>query len=319
MAQGGLLAAYLIVGVDQLKRNRAVHRLKGRLEPGLEAFNLDERNNPADVGAEDIVLSLNTLPVGQGFRLVLVHDAAKLAKPTSEAIVSYLANPNPDCVLCLEAESLAKGTRLYKAVAKVGKQAIVACDAIQSRNLPGHVVRVAQSLGIRMDQAAAQELVSRVGEDTTLLERTIRSLGEQCGGSIGMAEVEANVARTAEVKPWEFLDKVAEGDARRALELYHHMPDPSHLALLTLLTRRVRELICARALIDRGRANLLAKELGRMDWQVRSVAQSARRYSVAQLNSCLAACAACERELKSGADGETSFVRLVLKIALPDA
>lgn len=315
MAGSGLLAAYLVVGVDQLKRDTAIRRLKARLEPGLDAFNLDERTASANLGAQDLQVSLNTLPVGQGFRLVLVHDARALAKATSEMIVSYLQNPNPDCVLCLEAESLPKTTRLYKAVAKVGKRSIISCDAIKPRDLPAYVVKLARSLRCNMDQAAARELVSRVGEDTTLIERTIRTLLEQCGANISIADVEANVARTAEVKPWDFLDKVAAGDTRRALELYRHMQNPSHLALVSLLTRRVRDLICARSLMDRGKQRQIAQTLGRQDWQVRGLVDSARRYSAQGLCRCLAACATCEGELKTGADPEASFLRLVLLVA----
>lgn len=314
MAGSGLLPAYLIVGVDQLKRETAMRRLKGRLEQGLEAFNLDERTAGPGIEPAELLTSLNTLPMGSGFRLVLIHEADKLAKPVSEAIISYLGNPNPDCVLCLEAESLSKGTRLYKALAKVGRQSVITCDAIKPRDLPAYVVKLAKSLGISIDQRAAQELVSRAGEDTTLLERTIRSLGEQCGATIRLADVEQNVARTAEVKPWEFLDKASAGDARRALELYRHMQNPSHLALVSLLTRRVRDLICARSLYDRGQQSQIASALGRQEWQVRNLVQSARRYTPEQLKACLEACATCERELKGGVDGEASFIKLVLFI-----
>ena len=314
MAGSGLAAAYLIVGVDQLKRETATRRLKGRLSSGFEAFNLDERTASANLTAADLLVSLNTLPGGGGFRLVLIHDAGKLSKPVSEAIIGYLADPNPDCVLCLVAESLSKGTRLYKAIAKVDRRAVISCDAIKPRELPGYVLRLARSLGISIDQAAARELVSRVGEDTTLLERTLRSLGEQCGATIALEDVERYVARTAEVKPWEFLDKVAAGDAARALELYHSMQNPSHLALLALLTRRVRDLICARSLMDRGQGGQVATELGRQEWQIRETVAAARRRSPARLSECLAACAQCERELKGGAEVETAFVTLLLEL-----
>ena len=311
MADHGLLSAYLAVGADQLKRETVVRRLKGRLESGLEAFNLDERTASSDLSANDVVLSLNTLPMGSGFRLVLIHDAGALSKAVSEAIIGYLQNPNPDCVLCLETESLSKGTRLYKAVASVGRQSVIVCDAIKPRDLPAYVMRLAKSLRIDIDSSAAQELVSRVGDDTTLIERTIRSLGEQCGGRITIADVEQNIARTAEVKPWEFLNMVAMGDIRRALELYRHMINPSHLALVTLLTQRVRELICARSLAERGRQRDVAHELGKAEWQVRDTIRAAVRYSPAQLMACLSACATCERELKSGSDEETAFLRLI--------
>lgn len=316
MAEAALLPAYLVVGVDQLKRKTVLKRLKSRLEPGLEAFNLDERTAGPDLDAGELICALNTLPVGQGFRLVIIHDAGGMAKAVSEAIVRYLSDPNSLCVLCLEAEVLAKNTRLYRAVAAVGKQAVITCDAISARNLPNYVVRLARSIGITIDMAAAQELVGRVGEDTTLIERTLRSLAEQSARTtISIADVEAQVVRTADVRPWEFLDKVCAGDARRALELYRHMQKPSHIALVSLLTRRVRELICARSLIDRGQQKQIASELGRQEWQVRSVIQSAHRYSPESLARCLRACALCERELKSGADEETAFIELVLVVA----
>lgn len=319
MAAPKLLAAYLIVGGDQLKRETAMSRLKARMDPGLAAFNLDERTASADLDPTDIAISLNTLPMGDGFRLVLLHDANKLPKPVSETIISYLENPNPGCVLCLDCETLAKNTRLYKAVARVGKRSVIDCTPIKARDLPAYLIKHAAAKGLSLDARAAAELISRVGDNTTLLDRQLTTLGEVCAtpGIITVQDVENNVARTAEVKPWEFLDKVAAGDKRRAIELYRHMQNPSHIALLTLLTRRVRELVCARALADRGQANRLAAELGKQAWQVRSVSQAARRFSMTQLQSCLASCAKCERDLKSGADGETTFLRLVLTICDP--
>jgi DNA polymerase-3 subunit delta len=314
-----LLPAYLVVGADQLKRETAVTRLKARLDQGLAAFNLDERTASSDMDPTDIAISLNTLPLGESFRLVLIHDANKLPKPVSETIVSYLTNPNPGCVLCLVAETLAKNTRLYKAVAKVGKRSVIDCTPLKTRDLPSYLMKHAQAMGIMLDARAAAELVSRVGESTVLLDQQLKTLREICAqtGRIELRDVETHVARTAEVKPWEFLDKVASGDSRRALELYRHMQNPSHLALLTLIVRRVRELICARSLMDRGQERGVAQALGRQEWQVRSVVQAARRFSVSQLVDVLAACATCERELKGGADGETSFLRLVLFICNP--
>ncbi len=315
----GLLPAYLIVGGDQLKRETAMTRLKARLDEGLAAFNLDERTASGDMDPTDIAISLNTLPVGDAFRLVLIHEANKLPKPVSETIVSYLSNPNPGCVLCLEAETLAKNTRLYKSVKGVGQRSVIECTPIKARDLPAYLIKHAGAKGVRLDAGAAKELVSRVGESTVLLDRQLTTLAELCAasGRITVEDVEEHVARTAEVKPWEFLDKVAEGDAARALELYGNMQSPSHIALLSLLTRRVRELICARSLMDRGQASQVASELGRQEWQVRSVVQSSRRFSQAQLVACLKACAVCERKLKSGEDPETSFLKLVLQICHP--
>ena len=52
-------------------------------------------------------------------RLVHVRNADKLKKTDSEAIISYLKSPCETTVLLLEAEKLAKNTRLYKAIAAI--------------------------------------------------------------------------------------------------------------------------------------------------------------------------------------------------------
>lgn len=318
MAQttSGLLPAYLIVGSDDLKRRTAATRLKGRLDQGFAAFNLDERTASSDLEATDLLASLNTLPMGDTFRLVLIDRADKLPKPTSEAIVTYLADPNPACVLCLVAESLPKNTRLYKAVAKVGKKAIVDCTPKKRWELPPQVVRMAAAYGMSMDQQAAAELVSRVGESTTMIDAQLKVLAELCSDTrtITIADVERNITRIAEVKPWDFLDAVCARDAAKALGLYHLMQNPSQVALCSLLTGRVRELLCAKSLDARGQGAALASELGKQAWQVKSHQGWARRFAAGELEHALVACAACERALKSGTDADVAFTELVVGI-----
>ena len=317
MAQG-LLSAYLVVGGDELKAREVTARLKKRLEPGLEAFNLDERVASADVDARELLASLNTLPLGSGFRLVLVRDAEKLPKEASEALIGYLADPNPSTVLCLVSERLAKTTRLYKAVAKVGPQAIIDCTPAKRWDLPRRVVKMAQVKGMRMDEAAASELVARVGESTTMLDRQVATLGELCRGAgvITRADVERYVTRIAEVKPWDFLDAVCARDGARALELYSLMQGASEVALVAMLVGRIRELVCAKSLAERGQASELARTLGKQAWQVKSHAGWARRFSLSELTAGLDACARCDRALKSGADPRTAFTTLVVKLCV---
>lgn len=312
----GLLCAYAAIGTDEARRKEVVRRLKARLDPGMAAFNLDERAASADMDPGGLVASLNTLPVGSAFRLVVVTGADHLPKAVSEAIVSYLDNPNPGCVLLLVADSLSKGTRLYKAVARQGKSSIIECAAKKAWELPGYLAKRSAARGMPIDVDAAQELVERVGESTLMLDRQVSSLWELCGqnGRITLADVQDHVARTAEVKPWGFLDAVCNRDATKALTLYNLMRNPSEIALLALLGGRIRELICAKSLDARGEGALLAKELGKQGWQVKNHLRWARRFQPGQLERCLMDCAACDAALKSGANPRTSFTRLVLRV-----
>lgn len=311
-----LLPAYLVVGADELKRKSAITRLKGYLDEGLAAFNLDEIVPTADTDPTSVISSLNTLPVGNSPRIVIIEPADKLPKPVSEALVAYLKDPNLACTLLLSATTLAKSTRLYKAVAKVGPKAVIDCTPATRRDLPGYVQKLARSHGLTIDQDAARALVDRVGESTTMLDTQLRTLSALKGGQgqVTLVDVEASVARVAEVKPWEFLDRLSEKDARRSLELYALLRGSSQVGLLTLVTIRIRELICARALDARGEGAGVARALGKQDWQVRNYARWARRFAPGELERDLAACASCERALKGSANSDSAFLSLIATI-----
>ena len=311
-----LLPAYLIVGSDELKAKEVAARLRKRLEPGFEAFNLDEHVANSDMEPSALLSSLNTLPFGTGFRLVMIQSAEHLPKDVSEAIIKYLNDPNQGCVLCLVAEKLPKTARLYKAVAKLGKQAIIDCTPAKRWELPKRMDRMAQQRGMRINEDASKELIARVGESTTMLDRQIGTLSELCRGAgvITRADVERYVTRIAEVKPWDFLDTICERDASRALELYDLMQDPSEIALVSMLVVRLRELVCAQSLASRRESATLASTLGKQAWQVKNHTRWASKFGKGELANALKACARCDRLLKSGGDVRIEFTNLIIEV-----
>ena len=316
-----LLPAYLIVGADELKRDAAVRRLRSRVPADMADFNLDELDGASLEEPGQLISSAQTMPFCADFRLVIVNGAGELAKPVSEAVVSYLADPNPQCVLCLVADKLAKNTRLYKAVAKVGPRSVIDCAPLKRWELPPYVVRLAQKRGLSMDNAAAQELVERVGESTVALDNQIATLAQLVGdaGRITLADVEANVAQIAEVSPWAFADAVCERNAPRAMEMLNLMKAPSLVFLHSVLVGRLRELICAKSLDARGAASGLARELGRQSWQVKNHVRWSRAFGEEELVELLGQAAVCERALKGSQYSEAAFARFVLAMASPNA
>ena len=108
--QNQLLAAYLAVGEDALKREAVITRLRARLAKlGDLSFNADDFDGETAAGA-DIADACNTMPFASPVRLVYVRNAEKLKKADSEEIVAYLGSPSDSTVLALEAEKLAKNT-----------------------------------------------------------------------------------------------------------------------------------------------------------------------------------------------------------------
>ncbi len=323
--QTPLLPAYLVVGEDALKRSTVLERLRKRLaEHGDLSFNFDTFEGDTALGA-DIVSACNTMPFASGVRLVLVRNVDKLKKADSEELIAYLKAPSEQTVLALEAEKLAKNTRLYKAVAAVGKSAVIDCAPIKSYELPKTVRAMAVGHGCAFTEGAAERLVELVGENTVHLDNEIRKIALAHRGSDPVTENEvlSLVSRTAEAKPWEFVDALAARDARKCLSCWTRMESASPHALIAMCTTRIRELICARAMIDRGNPRAIAKALaaysGRSvpEWRVKNHATWARRFTRAELRCALVSARDAERAMKSGADANDVFLRWALSVCAP--
>ncbi|WP_291288374.1 DNA polymerase III subunit delta [Enorma sp.] len=317
MASATLLPAYLLVGPDEVKRDAAIDRLVSRLEAsGMATFNLDDRDMTKPQEPDEIIASLCTFPMGSDFRLVILRSCDHLVKAMSDALVSYLAAPSPDTVCLIVADALARNTRLYKAVAKIDAKAVIDCSAKKRWELPAYVQGMASRHGVSISSAAAEELVARAGESTRMLDTQLKKLAAMTGSSsIELADVERYVVRTAEIKPWGFLDAVSARDVARAFELYRLLPPKSEVRLLSLLLTRVRELIVAKALDERGHARELASTLGVKDWQVKNHVRWSRLFSMDELVDALRSAVETECALKGSRDSEIAFTTWFVSIA----
>ena len=304
-----LLPAYLVTGADELKRETTVRRLHQRISQlGDLPFNYDHFTHENATGTA-IVTACNTLPFASEARLVQVDDADKLKKADSEAIVEYLSAPSETTVLCLVAEGLAKNTRLYKAVAKIGPKAVIDCAPVRRKDLPALVRNMALSHGIAMTDSAANALVDLIGEDTVSLDTELQKLALAHRGSdpVNDNEVNALVSRTAEVKPWEFVDAFSSRNIQKCMLLKSKMPGAKPLSLLAMCVNRIRELIAAKTFAKRGKPAALAKHLGLPDWRVKNHALWARSFSEEELVCALVRARDAERAIKTGADADAVF------------
>lgn len=82
--------------------------------------------------------------------------AALSLQAVSEPLVEYLASPSPTTVCLVIADSLAKNTRLYKAIAKIDKKAVIDCFGTKRWELPRRVQQMATQHGKSITTAAAR-------------------------------------------------------------------------------------------------------------------------------------------------------------------
>ena len=316
--QPSLLPAYLAVGDDALKRTAVMKRLRARLSAlGDLSFNSDVFEGDVACGS-DIVAACETVPFASPVRLVEVRAADKLKKADSEAIVAYLKKPSPTTVLALTCDKLAKNTRLYKAIAACGKSAVIDCATPKAADLPRLVRSMAVGHGVTFSEGAARAIVDLIGEDTVRLDAEIAkiALAHQGNAAVSERDVSALVSRAAEAKPWDFVDAFSQRDIRACLDVRSRLGSTSPHALMAQCATRVRELICARAMIDRGNPAAVssALNLGKRAWLAKKYVAWARGFSAKELRSALISARDAERAMKSGSDPDAAFLEWALSV-----
>ena len=313
----GFLPAYLANGDDTLKRERVAERLEQRIgKLGDLSFNSEVFDGENARGA-DIVAACNTLPFMSDVRLVTVKAADKLRKADAEAIVAYLEAPAESAVLALYAQGLAKNTRLYKAVANLGKNAVIDCSSVAKRDLPSLVAQMAKAHGISIRSDATSLLIDLVGEDTVRIDAELKklSLGGIRGNAITVDDVNRLVGRTTEAKPWEFVDAFSERDAAKCVRLRQRMESTTPYALLAMCITRIRELAMVRGLLARGQQSQISKVVKGPAWKVEKFyPRYARNFTPEELREALRKARDTERAMKSGADPEAAFESWYLSV-----
>lgn len=316
--QSALLPVYLIAGEDELKRETVLKRLHARLEKmGDLSFNSEVFSASTCTG-EQIVAAANTLPFASEMRLVEVHDVEKLKKGDLDTILEYLKAPCATTVLALVAQKVAKNARILKAVTSFDKKAYIDCTPFARKDL-GKVVRsMAVGHGITFTEGAAATLVDLVGVNTVALDGEIQKLALSHRGSdpVNENEVLSLVSRTAEVKPWEFVDAFSGRNAKRCLYLLNRMESVSPYALLPMCVNRIRELLSVKALVRRNEASSIASVLKMPAWRVKNHQAWARAFTEEELIDALRAARDAEKDMKSGADASETLIRWVLSVCV---
>lgn len=304
-----LLPAYIVVGDDTLKRKVVMGRLRTRVDAlGDISLNCDSFDGQTASGT-DIVTACNTLPFIGKKRLVEVTNADHLRKDDREAIISYLNNPSTTTVLELVGKSIAKTTRLYKAVAALGKTAIIPCQTPRRRDVPSYVHRLARSHGFQMTPGAVMELIDLVGDDMEALNAQLVKLSLSHRGTdpVNESEVASQVSRTSEAKPWDFTDALSSRDMKKCLLVISHMKNPSSIMLLSMSVNRIRELITTKSLMQRGDIGKLAQTLHVSPWRVKNHPMWARKFSNDELSRAIQEARQCDMSMKSGSDPNAVF------------
>jgi DNA polymerase III subunit delta len=133
---------------------------------------------------------------------------------------------------------------LAKAVEAAGGQIAVESQ-VKPRELPKWVAQRAAELGLSMDTQAARTLISHVGDRQQRLLRELEKLALEHGegAAIGVEEVHASCAGSAERKVWTLADLLVAGDEKGATRALLELRQQGERlpGLLYNMVRRLRD------------------------------------------------------------------------------
>lgn len=312
-----LLAAYLVIGEDLLKRERVIKRLRMRLETlGDLSFNSD-RFEGSSASADAVLAACRTIPFASEKRLVVVEDVSKVSKKDAKEIADYLGDPVSSTVLILIGDSLPKSSPLMKAVQSLGKSAFIDCTPPKKKDFPAQIRQMAKTHGIELTPDAARELLGHIGENTVHIDEELKKLalanqGRGDAAPIDAADIRDSVAQITVFSQWDFVDAFAKRDVAACSKMRYRLGVKAPHVLLRQCVTRIREMICAKVVSDGfpDAASRVASALNlppNRSFVAKYRIEQASRYGLDELEEALVASLDAERMMKSGMDPDIIF------------
>ena len=240
-------AAYLIHGDDhgRIAERRARLRAMAEAESGQNGVEVFEADTCT---ADAVTAALSAMTFAIGRRFVIADGVERWKEADVAPVAAAMAGMDPETLTVAffaREEGRAKAPAgLQKAVEATG--GVIAAEmALKARALPRWLTGQAADLGVELDDQGARMLVAQVGERRQRLLREVEKLALEhgAGAQIGVAEVEASCASSAERRAWTLADALVAGDAKTATRALLELRQQGERlpSLLYQMVRRVRD------------------------------------------------------------------------------
>jgi len=244
---------YLFHGDDDYLKDEKVRALIDRAtDPGTRDFNLEVRR-AAETDAGALGLALDSLPMMAERRVVVVRDVNTFKKDARAVLAKYLARPAADTVLVLVTASGAKpDAALIEAATAIEFRPLTEADLVK------WVAHHASTLGLKIDERAAELLCSATGNDLALLSSEIEKLRSYTNGApVDEAAIGAIVGVRQGETLGDLLDLVAQRNSVNAIALLERVlaqPKTSGVSIVMALTTQTLAIGWLLAARERGLA-----------------------------------------------------------------
>jgi DNA polymerase-3 subunit delta len=318
-------AAYLIHGDDHGRIAERRSRLRAMADAesgagGVEVFEGDVCT------PEAIAIALSSMTFSIGRRFVIADGVERWKEGDVAPVVAAMAGLEEAGVTVAffgrEEGRYKVPAGLVKAVEAAGGQ-IAAEMAIKPKDLPRWLVQRAGELGVDLDVQAARALVGQVGDRQQRLVRELEKLALEHGqgAQVGIEEIEASGANSAERKLWTLADALVAGDGRTATRALLELRGQGERlpGLLYGMVRRLRDALAIAEALAAGQPPAQVKRTLRMpSFAADRLISDVSKRDVESYRRAMELMADLEVESRGGGGGvlseETAAVRTIIAV-----
>ena len=237
---GRLAPIYVLHSEHPILLERAIHAIRdATVPPAARGFNYDVVEGKPT--ANRIVALAQTLPMMAARRMVFVRDLTLLPSDDAEAMLAYVAKPNPSTVIVGLVTKIDKRLKLWAQLSKKGFLHILEAP----RQVAPWVRAEAAAKNVRIEPQAINRLIDTVGNDLSRLSLSLEQLGLYAGDRpVSSDDVDDLVADTRERSVFELTDAIGAADRPRAMAAVSSLCDQreSAVGVVVMLARHIRQL-----------------------------------------------------------------------------
>lgn len=308
---GPAAPCYLFEGREEFTKRSALKLLREKVAGGEFAAMNDTRL--IDPAPDALIAAAETLPFLSDRRFLEIRDCAMLQGDKSKEydeetavkrLDEYLDHlPDTVCMVFYVRGKADGRKKLYNILKK--KAAVISFEPLEDRELSQWIAKSLSRQGKKISLGACQRLWFSAGRDLTLLDNEIGKLAAYTGDrqEVTEADVDAVCVRSVEYKVYDLTDALLQGRSAQAMKMLDTLlrDGEERLSLLPMLGRQCRQMKYARALAAEGTGQEeIARVLGIPSFAARKTLNTARNYSLEQLDRMSRLCLDTEYQVKSG-------------------
>ncbi len=320
LKQDGPPPALLFYGQDQgLAARHAVQVRRAVLSVEDEEMDAESHHGP-DLDVGRFVSGCNAYPFFAGRRFVLLKEADQMAAPARDAVLNQLKSLSKSSVLVVLAGPLDTKSPLRKAFEAHKSAWCIPCYPLEGRELMSWIRTALRDAGFAVDDDAVTMLAERLEGDVRNAESELEKLSLFLGDRrrVTLDDVLESVGASGTQNGFALASAALSGRPAPALTILDGLLEGGEepLALLGLLTQRLRRLIQGAAMLDKGQNPEAVAAALQVFWKEKNeFFAQARGLSSRHLANALLRCQEADRELKSGGEPRRVMERLVMGLS----